>query len=83
MSLNWDYSGLEKRVVSGDYSGLQREIQNYTDGYIIIYSRWIGTTMGYIGDMYSRLKRITAFLRPGGENTFFSFIVVKFYTFTV
>ena len=32
-------------------SGLQRLIQNYTKGYIIIYSPRIGTTMGYIGDM--------------------------------
>ena len=42
-----DYSGLQKGLVYGDFSGLQRVIQNYTDGHILIYK----STMGYIGDM--------------------------------
>ena len=37
-SLNRDCSGLQKEVDSKDYSGLQRVIQNYTEGYTIIYT---------------------------------------------
>ena len=36
MYLHWDYNGLEREVVSGNYSGLQRVIHNYREGYIVL-----------------------------------------------
>ena len=43
--------GLQREVVSGDYSGNQRIIQNYTEGYIIIYIPWIELHMGHLVDL--------------------------------
>ena len=37
-SLNQEDSELQRGVVTGDYSELQRVIQNYIEGYIIIHS---------------------------------------------
>ena len=60
--MNWDYSVLQRGVVSGEYSGLQRVKQNYAEECIKIYSPWIGTTVyykrGVVSGEYSGLQRV-------------------------